>query len=584
MLTRRAVGSVVLGLVATGLFAILALTVVSAQSSADTVALVNPQPPRAARVTPTSPVFYVLSSASLTGTSTAAQPALSPDQPAAADFRFDKKVMLKSDWDLLGCGAAVDSLTVYYSTTVTYCYFFTNIGSTTWVTHTMVDDKLGSIGTVKQNVPPNGQIGLAAVPPALLQDVTNTATWTSIDTAGAQLSRTDKVSVKVVIPLTGHVFIDQNGDGVRNPTETSGVGGAKINLTPRPANPSLMRQATSFATGYYEFLDAVAGAYTVSVDLPVGYVATGPTQVPVSLVFGVSKVVNFGVRPATPTPTATETTTPEETASATPSPTDSPTATPTSTEGPTPTKTATPKDPSTPTPTPTPTFTATPTATPTTLRRGYLPVLISISADLPPPLAPTLMPITSPGARISYLLSWTPIYGANSYEVEQGRSEVFDGPNAQVYVGDRTWFDMPSNGIGTFYYRVRSRNLVGVSLWSDPQSASLSWETEPNNVLTQANTGVIANEILYALPDDPNDFFKVTTTETGWVTAAVDDMVGQNVRVVLYRDNIGNILATDTTPPYRVTGYGEPGDYHVRVFVGAGYSAATPYQLVVTFK
>ncbi len=576
MLLRRAAGLFALGLVATGLFIVLVLTMASAQSRAETLPARAERATRPMNANSTPGVFQPLIVAPPAPHASAVDPA----RVDAADFKFDKKVMLKSDWDVQGCSAAVDSLTVYYSTTVAYCYFFTNIGTTTWVTHTMTDDKLGSIGTVKQNVVPNGQIGLAAVPPALLQDMTNTATWTAIDTTGAQLSRTDKVTVKVVIPLTGHIFLDQNGDGVRNPTETAGLGGVKVNLTPKPYDWTLVRQTTSYAAGYYEFLDAVAGTYTVSVDLPTGYVATSPTQVPVNLVFGVARVVNFGVRQATPTPTPTVTLTPES--SATPTPTSTETAT--STSGPTPTDTPTPESTFTPTPTFTPTRTPTPSTTPTQLRFVYLPMLILVPPDLRPPLAPSLMPITAPGDRINYLLSWTPIYGATSYEVEQSRSAAFDGRTERVFSGDRTSFDMPSNGIGAFFYRVRARNIAGASAWSEPQGTYVSWETEPNNSLTQANEGLAADQTLYALPDDPNDFFHVRTTEPGWIVAHVGEMVGQSVRVVLYYDNIGNTLATDTTAPYDVATYGEPGDYYIRVFVGAGYSAVAPYELLVTYK
>lgn len=600
---RRAAGLVVLGLVASGFLALLLLTVLSAQSRADAMPAARAE--QAAAGAPTPTMFHFLPVESDAG---AVSQGVSPDQVAAADFRFDKKVKLRSDYDANGCNGAVDSLTVYYSTSVAYCFFFTNNGTTTWITHTIADDKLGSTPPTKMNVPPNGQIGLSALPPALLQDTTNTATWTAIDNAGNQLSRTDKVTVKVVIPLTGHVFIDQNGDGVRNPTETTGVGGVKVSLTPRPANPSLSRQATSFATGYYEFLDAVAGTYTVSVELPLGYVATSPTQVPMTLVFGVPKVVDFGVRQATQTPTATS--------SPTASPTDTATATPTATEGPTPTETTTPELTPTLTPTetmtpeltstPTPTDTMTPeltstltptetmtpeltptetpTPTATSSPRLYLPMVIYIPDTIALPLAPSLMRITPPGSQLSYLISWTPIPGATLYEVEQGRNEVFDPPAPPIYQGGHTSVTMSSNGIGTLYYRVRARNIVGVSPWSETQSAELSWETESNNVLTEANAGLRSGQVVYALPDDQHDFFRITAMETGTITARIDKMIGQNVRLALYRDNIGNVLATDTASPYQVSVDGEPGDYYLRVSVGAGYSDTMPYELVVTYR
>jgi hypothetical protein len=216
--------------------------------------------------------------------------------------------------------------------------------------------------------------------------------------------------------------------------------------------------------------------------------------------------------------------------------------------------------------------------------RVYLPRIVYVPPGVQPPLAPSLMSITSPGANVSYRLSWTPIYGAEQYEVQQGTSPFFGPPIQQVYAGDHAFFDKPSSGIGTFYYRVRSINLAGVSAWSDAQSAYVSWESEPNNVLTEANSGIAPGQLVYALPDDPNDFFEVTTSQAGWVTAQVDNMVGQSVRLVLYRDNVGNVLASDTSAPYLVTGYGEPGNFYVRVFVGDGYSLVTPYRLSISYK
>jgi hypothetical protein len=194
------------------------------------------------------------------------------------------------------------------------------------------------------------------------------------------------------------------------------------------------------------------------------------------------------------------------------------------------------------------------------------------------------MPITSPQYHPTYFLSWTPIYDASSYDVERTALESFDGQIEPIYSGDRTSIDTRSSGIGTFYYRVRARNLAGVSQWSQAQSASMTWETEPNNVLTQANEGIAPGVTIYALPNDANDFFKITATELGTVTAAVDGMVGQSVRLALYYDNIGNLRAADTAAPYAVTALGPAGDYYVRVFVGAGYSVAIPYRLTVSYK
>jgi hypothetical protein len=384
---------------------------------------------------------------------------------------------------------------------------------------------------------------LAGLPPALLQDVTNTATWTATDGEGTQLSRTDQVTVKVVIPLTGHVFYDLNGDGMRNSNETTGLGSVTVSLEPMPADPQRFRQATSDVTGYYEFLDAVEGDYTVSAQIPAGYVATSPVQVPATLVFGVNKVVNFGVQAASPTPTQTAT----------------PTITSTPTDGPSPTAT-------------------------TPLRRMYLPVLVHVPAGLQPPPPPSLQPVTSPGQAATYLISWTPVGGATGYAVQRSPSPSFDQAAAIVYAGTGWSFNMRSSGIGTFYHRVRAENAAGASEWSEVRSADMSWEAEPNNMPAQATGGVVSGQVVYALPDDVDDFFRISVTQPGLISASLADMAGIDVRLALYYDNIGNGLAADTTAPYSVTAYGQPGDYYVRIFVGAAHTDSTPYRLVATYK
>lgn len=125
------------------------------------------------------------------------------DSPAAADFTFDKKVMLTTDFQpTKPCAGSVDALTVTYGASVTYCYYFSNIGTTTFVTHTLTDDKLGGWGPEVFSVSPGNQVGFIgrAPAPGVTSDVTNIATWTAVDTAGASISRTDAVTVRVLRP------------------------------------------------------------------------------------------------------------------------------------------------------------------------------------------------------------------------------------------------------------------------------------------------------------------------------------------------------------------------------------------------
>ena len=295
------------------------------------------------------------------------------------EFVFDKKVMLRAQYDQTqSCDTATDSLTVNYGVTVTYCYIISNTGTTTLTTHFMVDDKLGSLGPLNYTLPPGSGGGLIGNwPYPLTQDLTNIATWRATDVFGATLSKTDKVTVKVVIPdVFGYMFYDTNGDGIRQASENSGPKDGLVRL--KQSGTVLRETKTTAPVGYYQILDVIPGDYAVAIDVPVGYVPTSPTEVAVRVTSGQDKLVSFGIRQAPPTvtPTATPTVTPTPTETATPSvtPTPTETATPTATvpPTPTPTETAVPSLTPTETATATPAPTATPTATPTPTETPHL--------------------------------------------------------------------------------------------------------------------------------------------------------------------------------------------------------------------
>lgn len=130
--------------------------------------------------------------------------------PAAADFTLDKKVMLTADFQQTqSCAGSADALTVAYGANVTYCYYFSNIGTTTFVTHTLIDDKLGGWGPEVIDVRPGQHfISIGYDPTAFVtSDITNSATWTAVDTAGVSLSRTDSVTVRVLPPRSWLPFV-----------------------------------------------------------------------------------------------------------------------------------------------------------------------------------------------------------------------------------------------------------------------------------------------------------------------------------------------------------------------------------------
>ncbi len=270
-----------------------------------------------------------------------------PDGIAAADFRFSKTVMLQSAYDATqSCSGSGETLTVNYGTKVVYCYRFRNIGTTTFLTITMVDDKLGSIGPLAFTPPfvPNASGGFLAYGVPMTQTITNNATMTLQDNQGNTVVRSDSATVNVIIPTVGgYVFLDLNGDGFRQAEEQTGVENVPVTLS---NDAGVIGRKFSIADGWYQFLDVIPGTYTLRIDVPDGYVATSPIVQSVEVVAGQDPVVNFGLQVL---PTPTPTTTP--TASATP------TITPTPTPSPTPTQTLTPTPSPTSTPSPTPTAT-----------------------------------------------------------------------------------------------------------------------------------------------------------------------------------------------------------------------------------
>jgi len=334
----------------------------------------------AARIPGTGPgIFYWLEPAAVS-----MREADTAQSPAAADFTFNKKVMLATDYEQTqSCAGSVEALTVKYGVNVTYCYFFTNIGTTTFVTHTFYDDKLGGWGPEIIYVSPGGQIGFIGENPNLpvTRTVTNIATWEAKDTAGTSVSRMDSVTVQVLPYLRGYVYIDANGNGFREANEQTGLSSVTIQL--KQADQVVMQGVTTAPSGWYEIFDITPGSYAVAAQIPTGYIPTTPTTVQVTLAVGQSPIINFGVRlQPTNTPTATPTETPTETPTVTPTATETATATPTQTETPevTPTVTETPTEMLTPTVTATLTTTPTATAEPTATETPTATVTVTSTA------------------------------------------------------------------------------------------------------------------------------------------------------------------------------------------------------------
>lgn len=161
--------------------------------------------------------------------------------------------------------------------------------------------------------------------------------------------------------LSGYVFLDTNGNGIREDSETTGLAGVTITLLlPGGGTQTTL---TTGPDGAYLFAGLAPGQYTVQETQPLGYASTSPDSIAVSVEAGGMAVTNFGEQAWTPTPTPTMTETPTATPTVTVTPTASPTETPTAT--------------ATETLTATPTATETATATPTEpVRRIFLPLVL----------------------------------------------------------------------------------------------------------------------------------------------------------------------------------------------------------------
>ena len=127
---------------------------------------------------------------------------------------------------------------------------------------------------------------------------TPTATVTRTPTATA----TPTATVVTTYAMQGLVFVDSDGNGVRDPWETAGVPGVTIRIW---QGGSLVATAVTDGSGAYAVPGLPAGATIVEELQPAGYVSTTPDNVALDLTGDVA--VDFGEQPlvATPTPTAT---------------------------------------------------------------------------------------------------------------------------------------------------------------------------------------------------------------------------------------------------------------------------------------
>jgi len=91
--------------------------------------------------------------------------------------------------------------------------------------------------------------------------------------------------------ISGTVFSDVNGDGIKQPSEP-GLG--TVTVTLKDSGGTVLHTAVTNSSGGYSFTDQEAGAYVVTATTPTGFIATTATSQSVSLAAGGAGVANFG--------------------------------------------------------------------------------------------------------------------------------------------------------------------------------------------------------------------------------------------------------------------------------------------------
>ena len=93
--------------------------------------------------------------------------------------------------------------------------------------------------------------------------------------------------------IAGWVFLDLNGNGIRDANETAGIKGVQIRLVPQTGQSRL---AVTGSTGWYQFGRLPVGRYTVNQTQPPNYTSTSVDSVTVTLGTQSQRIVSFGER------------------------------------------------------------------------------------------------------------------------------------------------------------------------------------------------------------------------------------------------------------------------------------------------
>jgi basic membrane protein A and related proteins len=89
------------------------------------------------------------------------------------------------------------------------------------------------------------------------------------------------------------------------------------------------------------------------------------------------------------------------------------------------------------------------------------------------PSTPELYPIDNPDGDGSYTVNWSSVDAATNYTLQEGAGVSFSSP-ITAFSGLGTSTALQDKPIGTYSYRVRAENEIGVSPWSETQTVTVT--------------------------------------------------------------------------------------------------------------
>jgi hypothetical protein len=90
------------------------------------------------------------------------------------------------------------------------------------------------------------------------------------------------------------------------------------------------------------------------------------------------------------------------------------------------------------------------------------------------PAAPILPTISNPDGDSAYLVDWSDVTGATSYELQEDDNDDFTSPTVR-YVGLDSQYQVYGQSAGLWYYRVRVTNAAGEGPWSSIEPVEVKY-------------------------------------------------------------------------------------------------------------